>query len=192
MCTVISKKNVTPARLSPDGATVQAEEVIYAVSFPDDPVIRDVHRFSLAPGAATGGSTEAGPTQLQLTPSQATARDESSDNEDDLRICPICTSQPAYCHCQPNPSSTSPSPLPIPPQPTSPWCMGQIELNREQAKVLVAQLAASLDAHRENPAEVQGERELPPEYPTGSRGVEPELAAQGVEVLDIPVGRHQN
>jgi hypothetical protein len=70
--------------------------------------------------------------------------------------------------------------------------MGQIELNREQAEALVARLAASLDAHHENPAEIQGEREPPPEYPTGSRGVEPELAVQGVEVLDIPVGGCQN
>jgi hypothetical protein len=70
--------------------------------------------------------------------------------------------------------------------------MGQIELNREQAEALVTRLAASLDTHRENPAEVQGEREPPPEYPTGSRGVKPELTAQGVEVLDIPVGRCQN
>jgi hypothetical protein len=45
--------------------------------------------------------------------------------------------------------------------------------------------------HRENSVEVQGEREPPPKYPAGSRGVEPELAAQ-VEVLDIPVGGCQN
>jgi hypothetical protein len=70
--------------------------------------------------------------------------------------------------------------------------VGQIELNREQAKALVARLAASLDAHRENPTEVPGEREPPPEYPTGSQGVEPELAAQGVKVLDVPTGGHQN
>jgi hypothetical protein len=70
--------------------------------------------------------------------------------------------------------------------------VGQIELNCEQAKVLVARLAASLNVHRENPAAVQGEREPPPEYPAGSRGVEPELAAQGVEILDITVGRCQN
>jgi hypothetical protein len=70
--------------------------------------------------------------------------------------------------------------------------VGQIELNREQAEVLVARLAASLDAHREDPTEVPGEREPPPEYPKGSRSIEPELAAQGVEVLDIPVGGRQN
>jgi hypothetical protein len=70
--------------------------------------------------------------------------------------------------------------------------VGQIELNREQAEALVARLAASLDAHRENPAEVQGEREPPPKYPTGSWGVEPELAAQGVKILDVPTGGRQN
>jgi hypothetical protein len=80
----------TPARLSPDGAAVQAEEVIYAVSFPNDPVIRDAHRFSLAPGAAIGGPTEARPTQSQPNPSRATAHNKSSDNKDDLSICPIC------------------------------------------------------------------------------------------------------
>jgi hypothetical protein len=182
----------TPARLSPDRAAAQAKEVIYVVSFPDKPVIRDAHHFSLAQGATTGGSMEAGLTQSQPNSSQILACDESSDNEDDLSICPICTSERAYCHCPSNPSPTSPTPLPIPPQTTSPRHVGQIELNREQAKALVARLAASLDAHRENPAEVQGEREPPPEYPTGSRGVEPELAAQGVKVLDIPVGRRQN
>jgi hypothetical protein len=136
--------------------------------------------------------TEAGPAQLQPSARQVTARDEPSDLDDDLSICPICTSERAYCHCQPHPSSTSPSPLPIPPQPTSPQHVGQIELNCMQAEALVTRLAASLNAHCENPAEVQGEREPPPEYPKGSRGVKPELAAQGVEVLDIPVGRHQN
>jgi hypothetical protein len=70
--------------------------------------------------------------------------------------------------------------------------VGQIELNCEQAEALVARLAASLAAHCEDPTEVQGEREPPPNYPTGSRGVEPELAAQGVKVLDIPVGRRQD
>jgi hypothetical protein len=70
--------------------------------------------------------------------------------------------------------------------------VGQIELNREQAEALVARLAASLDVHHENPVVIQGEREPPPEYPAGSRGVDPELAAQGVEVLDVPVGRRQN
>jgi hypothetical protein len=182
----------TPPRLSPDRAAVQAEEVIYAVSFPDDPIIRDAQRFSLAPRTATGGPMEAGPVQSQSSTERVIARDERSDLDDDLSICPMCTSKRAYCHCQPNPSSMLPSPLPIPPRPTSPRRVGQIELNREQAEVLVARLAASLDTHCENPTAVQGEREPPPEYPAGSRGVDPELAAQGVEVLDIPVGRHQN
>jgi hypothetical protein len=182
----------TPTRLSPDGAAIQANEVIYVLSFLDDPVIRDVHRFSLASGAATGGPTEARPMQSQLSAGWTTARNKSSDNNNNLTICPICTSKQAYCHCQPNPSSTSSPPLPIPPQSTSPQHVGQIELNCEQAKALVAQLAASLDAHHENPTAVQGAREPPPEYPEGSRGVKPELAAQGVEVLDIPVGRRQN
>jgi hypothetical protein len=71
-------------------------------------------------------------------------------------------------------------------------CVKQIELNREQAEALVTQLVASLNTHCEDPTEIQGEREPPPEYPAGSRGVEPELAAQGVEVLDIPVGGCQN
>jgi hypothetical protein len=66
--------------------------------------------------------------------------------------------------------------------------VGQIELNREQAKALVTRLATSLNAHCEDSPTVLGERELPPKYPKGSRGVKPELAAQGVEVLDIPVG----
>jgi hypothetical protein len=70
--------------------------------------------------------------------------------------------------------------------------MGQIELNREQAEALVTQLAASLKVHSENPTAIPGEREPPPEYPKGAWGVEPELAAQGVEVLDIPIGGHQN
>jgi hypothetical protein len=182
----------TPARLSPDGAAIQADKVVYVISFPDDPVIRDAHRFSMASGAVTGSPTEAGPTQSQLSSGQAIASNESSDNEDDLSICPLCTSERAYCHCQPNPLSTLPPPLPIPPRPTSPRCVGQIELNHEQAEALVARLAASLDAHCEDPTAVQGEREPPPEYLTGSRGVEPKLAAQGVEVLDIPVGRCQN
>jgi hypothetical protein len=68
----------------------------------------------------------------------------------------------------------------------------QIELNRQQAEALVTRLAASLDAHRENPTEIQGEGELPPEYPARSRGVAPELAPQGVEILDIPTGGRQN
>jgi hypothetical protein len=182
----------TPARLSPNGAAVQANEVVYAVSFPEDPVIRDVHCFSLAQGTTTGSLTEARRTQSQPSLSQVTTCHESSDNEDDLTICPVCTSERAYCHCQPNATSMSPSPLPIPPRPTSPRCVEQIELNCEQAEALVARLAASLDAHRENPVAIQGEREPPPEYPAGSRGVDPELTAQGVEVLDVPVGRRQN
>jgi hypothetical protein len=182
----------TPARLSPDGAAIQAEEVVYAVSFPEDSIIRDAHRFSLAQGTAARSSAEAGRAQLQPSPSRVNTHHESSDNEDDLAICPICTSERAYCHCPPDPTHTSPSPLPIPPRPTSPRRVGQIELNREQAKALVARLAASLDTHRENSIAIQGEREPPPEYPAGSRGVDPELAAQGVKVLDVPVGRRQN
>jgi hypothetical protein len=54
----------TPTRLSPDGAAMQAEEIVYVVSFPNNPVIRDAHRFSLASGAATGGPMEVGPAQL--------------------------------------------------------------------------------------------------------------------------------
>jgi hypothetical protein len=182
----------TPTRLSPDGAAVQAKEVVYAVSFPDETVIRDAHRFSLASGTTPGGTTEARLTQSQLTQQGDDPRPISSDNDDDLSICPICTSEWAYCHCQPDPTFTSPPPLPIPPRSASPRRVGQIELNREQAKALVARLAASLDTHRENPAEVLGEREPPPEYPAGSRGVEPILATQGVKVLDIPVGGCQN
>jgi hypothetical protein len=123
----------TPTRLSPDGAAVQANEVIYVLSFLNDPVIRDVHRFSLASGAATGGPTEARPMQSQLSAGWTTAHNKSSDNNNNLTICPICTSEQAYCHCQPNPSSTSSPPLPIPPRSTSPQHMGQIELNHEQA-----------------------------------------------------------
>jgi hypothetical protein len=182
----------TPARLSPNGAAVQAKEVIYAVSFPDEAVIRDAHRFSLASGTDLGSASEAGPTQSQQTQQRDDSRPVASDDDDDLSICPICTSERAYCHCQPNPAATSPPPLPIPPRPTSPQRVGQIELNREQAEALVARLATSLNVHREDPVEIQGKREPPPEYPTGSRGVEPELAVQGVEVLDIPVGGHQN
>jgi hypothetical protein len=182
----------TPARLSPNGAAVQAKEIVYAVSFPDETVIRDAHRFSLALGTVTRGSTEAGPAQPQQDQQGDDSHPVASDDDDDLSICPICTSEQAYCHCTPNPTTTSPAPLPIPPRPTSPRRVGQIELNREQAEALVAQLAASLDAHRENPTEIQGEREPPPDYPTGSRGVEPVLAAQGVEVLDVPIGGRQN
>jgi hypothetical protein len=182
----------TPTRLSPDGATIQAEEVVYAVSFPNEAVIRDAHRFSLASGADLGGTSEAGPMQPQQTQQRDDSCPVASDDDDDLSICPICTSKCAYCHCQPDPTTTSPPPLPIPPQPTSPWRVGQIELNREQAKALVAQLAASLNVHHENPAAIQGEREPPPDYPAGSRGVKPELTTQGVEILDIPVGGRQN
>jgi hypothetical protein len=182
----------TPTRLSPDSAAVQAEEVIYAVSFPNEAVIRDVHRFSLALGANTGSTSEAGPTQPQQTQQRDDTHPVTSDNDDDLSICPICTSEQAYCHCQPNTATTSPSPLPIPPRTTSPQCVKQIELNREQAEALVTQLVASLNTHCEDPTEIQGEREPPPEYPAGSRGVELELATQGVEVLDIPVGGCQN
>jgi hypothetical protein len=57
----------TPTRLSPDGATVQAEEVVYAVSFPDEAVIRDAHCFSLALGTNSGSTTEAGLAQPQPT-----------------------------------------------------------------------------------------------------------------------------
>jgi hypothetical protein len=57
----------TPTRLSPNGAAIQAEEVIYAVLFPDEAVIRDAHRFSLASGTDTGGTTETGPAQPQPT-----------------------------------------------------------------------------------------------------------------------------
>jgi hypothetical protein len=182
----------TPARLSPNGATAQAKEVVYAVSFPSETVIRDAHHFSLAQGATTGGSMTSGPTQLQPTQSRVHTSNEQSDNEDDLSICPICTSEQAYCHCPATSLHTSPPPLPIPPQTSSPQHMGQIELNREQAEALVARLTASLDTHHENPVMVSREREPPPEYPEGSRGVAPELAAQGVEVLDIPVGGRQN
>jgi hypothetical protein len=89
----------------------------------------------------------------------------TSDNHDDLSICPICTSEQAYCHCPPHTLSTSPPPLPVPPQSSSPWRVGQIELNCEQAEALVARLAASLNAHCEDSAVVSGEREPPPEYP---------------------------
>jgi hypothetical protein len=182
----------TPTRLSPDGAAIQAEEVIYVLLFPNEAVIRDAHRFSLASRTDSGGLSEARPLQPQLTQQGDDSRPFTSDDDDDLRICPLCTSERAYCHCQPDTAATSPPPLPIPPQPTSPRCVGQIELNREQAEALVAQLAASLDTHHENSTEVQGEREPPPKYPTGSRGVEPKLAAQGVEILDVPTGGRQN
>jgi hypothetical protein len=182
----------TPTRLSPDGAAVQAEEIVYAVSFPDETVIRDAHRFSLALGTVTRGSMEAGPAQPQQDQQGDDSHPVASDDDDDLSICPICTSERAYCHCTPNPTTTSPAPLPIPPRPTSPRHVGQIELNCEQAEALVARLAASLDAHRENPTEIQGDREPPLDYPTGSRGVEPVLATQGVEVLDVPIGGRQN
>jgi hypothetical protein len=181
----------TPTRLSPDRATIQATEVVYAVSFPDEHIIRDAHHFSLAQGTAPGGLTEAGPTQPQPDQRQPDTHYEPSADGDDLCICPTCTSEQAYCHCQPNPPSTSPSPLPIPPLTTSPQRVGQIELNREQAKALVAQFAASLNTHRENSTVVQGEREPPPKYPARSRGVDPELMAQGVKILDVPIGRHQ-
>jgi hypothetical protein len=181
----------TPTRLSPDGATIQATEVVYAVSFPDENIIRDAHHFSLAQGTAPGGLTEAGPTQPQPDQRQPDTHYEPSADGDDLCICPTCTSEQAYCHCQPNPPSTSPSPLPIPPLTTSPQRVGQIELNREQAKALVAQFAASLDTHHKNSTVVQGEREPPPKYPARSRGVDPELMAQGVKILDVPIGRHQ-
>jgi hypothetical protein len=182
----------TPARLSPDSATVQAKEVVYAVSFPKDPIIRDAHRFSLASGANTGSTTEVGSMQPQPPQQGDDSHSVTSDNNDNLSICPICTSERAYCHCPPHALSTLPSPLPIPPRSSSPQCVGQIELNHEQAEALVARLTTSLDVHHENPVAVPGEREPPPEYPTGSRGVALELAAQGVEVLDIPVGRHQD
>jgi hypothetical protein len=182
----------TPARLSPDGAATQAEEVVYVVLFPDEAVIRDAHCFSLALGTDLGGLSEAGPPQPQPNQQGNDSHPVASDDDDDLRICPICTSERAYCHCQPDTTTTSPPPLPIPPRPTSPRRMGQIELNREQAKALIPRLATSLNAHRENPAEVQGEREPPPGYPAGSWGVKPKLAAQGVEILDIPTGGRQN
>jgi hypothetical protein len=105
----------TPARLLPDGAAVQAEEVVYALSFPNEAVIRDVHRFSLASGADIGGTSEAGSTQPQPTQQRDDPHPVASDDDDDLSICPICTSERAYCHCQPNPMTTSPPPLPIPP-----------------------------------------------------------------------------
>jgi hypothetical protein len=127
----------TPARLSPDGAAVQAEEVVYVVSFPDETVIRDAHHFSLASGATLGSVSETGPTQLHQTQQGDDPHPVTSDDDDDLNICPICTSKRAYCHCQPNPSSMLPPPLPIPPRSASPRRVGQIELNREQAEVLV-------------------------------------------------------
>jgi hypothetical protein len=182
----------TPARLLPDGAAIQAEEVVYAVSFPNETVIRDAHRFSLAPGATSGGVSEARSMQPQSTQQGDDPCPITSDDDDDLSICPICTSERAYCNCPPNPTNMSPPPLPIPPRPTSPQRVGQVELNREQAEALVARLAASLNMHCENPSVVQGEREPPPEYPAESWGVEPRLAAQGVEVLDIPTGGRQN
>jgi hypothetical protein len=83
----------TPARLSPNGAAIQAEEVVYAVSFPNDPVIRDVHCFSVALRTVTGGPSEVGPVQSQLSAERVTACNKSSDLDDDLSICPICTSE---------------------------------------------------------------------------------------------------
>jgi hypothetical protein len=151
----------TPARLSPDGTATQAEEVVYAVSFPNETVFRDANHFSLALGATTSSSAMTGLTQPQPASSGEDTRHEQSDNKDDLSICPICTSERAYCHCPSNPLSTLPPPLPIPPQSSSPWRMGQIELNREQAKALVARLATSLDVHHEDPSAVQGEENLP-------------------------------
>jgi hypothetical protein len=155
----------TPTRLSPNSAAVQAEEVVYAVSFPNDPIIRDVHRFSVALGANTGSAMEAGSTQSQPPQQGNDSCSVTSDNNDDLSICPICTSEQAYCHCPPHALSTSPSPLPIPPRSSSPRHVGQIELNHEQAEVLVTRLAASLDTHHENPIAVSGEREPPPNTP---------------------------
>jgi hypothetical protein len=105
----------TPARLSPDSAAVQAEETVYAILFPNEPVIRDAHRFSLVSGADLGGASEAGPVQPELTQQGDDSRPVASDDDDNLSICPIYTSERAYCHCQPNPTTTSPSPLPIPP-----------------------------------------------------------------------------
>jgi hypothetical protein len=92
----------TPARLSPDRATAQAEEVVYAVSFPNEAVIRDAHHFSLASRTDTGGVLEAGLAQPQPTQQGDDPHPVVSDDDDDLTICPICTSKQAYCHCQPN------------------------------------------------------------------------------------------
>jgi hypothetical protein len=83
----------TPARLSPDGAAVQADEVVYALSFPDETVIRDAHRFSLASGADLGGTSETGPPQPQPTQQGDDPHPIASDDDDNLQICPICTSE---------------------------------------------------------------------------------------------------
>jgi hypothetical protein len=74
----------TAARLSPDGAAVQANEVVYALLFPDETVIRDAHRFSLASGADLGGTSETGPPQQQPTQQGDDPRPVASDNDDNL------------------------------------------------------------------------------------------------------------
>jgi hypothetical protein len=127
----------TPARLSPNRAAIQANKVVYALSFPAEAVIRDADCFSLASGAATGSSGATRPAQPQPDQSRVATDHESNPDNNDLTICPICTSKRAYCHCPPGATTTPPSPLPIPPRTTSPRFVGQIELNREQAEALV-------------------------------------------------------
>jgi hypothetical protein len=83
----------TPARLSPDRAAVQAEEVVYALSFPDEAVIRDAHCFVLASGTTPGGLSTTGPVQPQSNQSRTHSGDIPSDDDIDLSICPICTSE---------------------------------------------------------------------------------------------------
>jgi hypothetical protein len=84
----------TPTRLSPDGAATQAEEVVYALSFPSEAVIRDAHRFSLASGTATGGTSEARSMQPQLAQQGDDPHPVDSDDvkiRGDLKTHDVCS-----------------------------------------------------------------------------------------------------
>jgi hypothetical protein len=178
---------MTPAHLSPNRAVVAATEINFEISIPKSQLCQDENSSGMEASTATAipdsvAVAESSTAQQRLPAS-------ASKSRDDMSLCPICDGPQAYCHRHITPLSSLPTPLPIPPCTTQPWHMATFSLNCEQAEAMVARLAKSLDkGGQDTPAVQRGEL---PTYPEAARGIKPHLAAQGVEVLDIHVRRHQ-
>ena len=102
---------------------------------------------SLAPGAATGSSSQA-PTD-QPTASEGRAHSRDSALGDDLSACIVCGRLREYCHGH-EVRPISPTPLPTRPRHARTQLVETFNLNRDQAAALAARLNAALQINDED------------------------------------------